>query len=443
MYNYSEDILVEQPTIELFAELGYETANTFHEKLGNNGTLGRETDNEVVLVPRLRAALQRLNPDLPHEAIELAIEELTGDRSAFSPANANREIYQLLKQGIPIRISAGEYEELVEAVRVIDWNDPANNDFFLASQFWISGEMYRKRADLVGFVNGLPLVFMELKATHQRLENAYNDNLRDYKDTIPHIFWYNAFIILSNGNQSKIGSMTAGWEHFFEWKKISNEEEKGVVSLETMIRGTCEKSRLLDIVENFTLFSTAGGASVKLIAQNHQFLGVNNALDAVRSLRENQGRLGVFWHTQGSGKSYSMVFFSQKVLRTIPGNWTFLIVTDREDLDGQIYRNFANTGAVLEDEKRFRADSGESLKRMLNQEDHRYVFTLIQKFHTDHGERYPVLSTRSDIIVITDEAHRSQYDIFAANMRSALPNAAFIGFTGHQGRSGEELTTEV
>src|SRR5438552_1278730 len=210
-----------------------------------------------------------------------------------------------------------------------------------------------------------------------------------------------------------------------------------------MILGTCEKTRLLDIVENFTLFSSAGGASVKLIAKNHQFLGVNNALDAVRSLRENQGRLGVFWHTQGSGKSYSMVFFSQKVLRKIPGNWTFVIVTDREDLDGQIYRNFANTGAVLEDEKRVRADSGESLKRMLNKENHRYLFTLIQKFRTDHGERYPVLSERSDIIVITDEAHRSQYDTFALNMRNALPHAAFIGFTGTPLMAGEELTKSV
>src|SRR6266699_2970842 len=440
MYEYSEDILVEQPTIDLFAALGYETANTFHEKLGKNGTLGRETDNEVVLVRRLRVALRRLNPDLPYEAIELAIEELTRDRSALSPANANREIYQLLKQGIPIRISAGEDAELVEAVRVIDWNSPSNNDFFLASQFWISGEMYKRRADLVGFVNGIPLIFIELKAAHKRLENAYHDNLRDYKDTIPQIFWYNAFIILSNGHQSRIGSMTAGWEHFFEWKKISNEEEKGVVSLETMIRGTCEKRRLLDIVENFTLFSSAGGASVKLIAKNHQFLGVNNALEAVRSLRENQGRLGFFWHTQGSGRNYSIVFFSQKVLRNIPRNWTFLIVTDRQELDEQIYKNFQEVGAVTENE--VHAESGAHLQRLLR-EDHRNIFTLIHKFHNEPGEKYPKLSDRFDIIVITDEAHRTQYDQLALNMRNALPNAAFIGFTGTPLMASEEKTRLV
>jgi len=282
-----------------------------------------------------------------------------------------------------------------------------------------------------------------LKASHKKLELAYQKNLSDYRDTIPQVLWYNAVLILSNGSKARIGSMTAGFEHFSEWKKIDDEKESGLISLDTMIRGVCDKRKLLDLVENFTIYNEAKGDLTKLVAKNHQFLGVNNAIAAVERIKENQGKIGVFWHTQGSGKSYSMVFFSQKVLRTIPGNWTFVIVTDREDLDGQIYRNFANTGAVLEDEKRVRADSAVSLKRMLNEEDHRYVFTLIQKFRTEHGERYPVLSTRSDIIVITDEAHRSQYDIFAANMRSALPNAAFIGFTGTPLMAGEELTKEV
>ena len=257
------------------------------------------------------------------------------------------------------------------------------------------------------------------------------------------MFWFNGFVILSNGSKARIGSMTAGIEHFSEWKKIDDEKEPGLISLETMIRGTCEKTKLLDLVENFTIYNEAKGELTKLVAKNHQLLGVNNAIAAVEHIKANKGKLGVFWHTQGSGKSYSMVFFSQKVLRKIPGDWTFVIVTDRIDLDGQIYRNFANTGALLEDEKRVRADSGDSLKRMLNQENHRYLFTLIQKFSTEHGEKYPVLSTRSDIIVITDEAHRSQYDIFASNMRSALPNAAFIGFTGTPLMAGEERTKEV
>jgi type I restriction enzyme R subunit len=440
----SEDAAIEQPTIALFAELGWETLNCYHENFGPLSLLGRQTMAEVVLLNRLRAAIDKVNPGVSPNAIEIAIQELTKDRSAMSPARANRAIYRILKDGVRVAYKKGDdEEEAVEIIKLIDWSEPGNNDFLLASQFWISGDYGKKRADLVGFVNGIPLVFIELKASHRKLELAYEKNLSDYRDTIPQVLWFNAVIILSNGSKARIGSMTAGFEHFAEWKKIDDEKEPGLISLETMIRGTCEKRKLLDLVENFTLFDERKGDLNKLIAKNHQFLGVNNAIATAERIKENQGKLGVFWHTQGSGKSYSMVFFSQKVLRKIPGNWTFVIVTDREDLDGQIYRNFANTGAVLEDEKRVRADSGESLKRMLNQEDHRYVFTLIQKFHTEHGERYPVLSTRSDIIVITDEAHRSQYDIFAANMRRALPNAAFIGFTGTPLMAGEELTKEV
>ncbi len=442
----SEDAAIEQPTIALFAELGWETLNCYHENFGSLSPLGRETMAEVVLPSRLKAAIEKLNPGLEPEAVEIAVQELTKDRSAMSPARANQAVYKLLQDGVKFSHKPGDdedQEEAVESVTLIDWNEPENNDFFLASQFWISGDYGKKRADLVGVVNGVPLVFIELKASHRKLELAYEKNLSDYRDTIPQVLWYNAVIILSNGSKARIGSMTAGFEHFSEWKKIDDENEPGLISLETMIRGVCEKRKLLDFVENFTIYNEAKGELTKLVAKNHQFLGVNNAIAAVGRLHENRGKLVVFWHTQGSGKSYSMVFFSQKVLRTITGNWTFVIVTDREDLDGQIYRNFANTGALLEDEKRVRAESAVGLRRMLNEEDHRYVFTLIQKFRTEHGERYPVLSTRSDIIVITDEAHRSQYDIFAANMRSALPNAAFIGFTGTPLMAGEERTKEV
>jgi len=440
----SEDAAIEKPTIALFAELGWETLNCYHEHFGPLSLLGRETMADVVLPHRLHAAIEKLNPGVSPNAIDIAVQELTKDRRVLSPARANQAVYKLLKDGIKVSYKKGDDEdETVESIKLVDWNETGNNDFLLASQFWISGEYGKKRADLVGFVNGIPLVFIELKASHKKLKLAYEKNLSDYKDTIPQVFWYNGFIILSNGSKAKIGSMTAGFEHFAEWKKIDEEKEPGLISLETMIRGTCDHRKLLDLVENFTLFDERKGDLNKLIAKNHQFLGVNNAIAAVQEIKANKGRLGVFWHTQGSGKSYSMVFFSQKVLRKIPGNWTFVVVTDREDLDGQIYRNFANTGALLEDEKRVRADSGESLKRMLNQEDHRYVFTLIQKFRTEHGERYPVLSTRSDIIVITDEAHRSQYDIFASNMRNALPSASFIGFTGTPLMAGEELTKEV
>jgi len=442
----SEEAL-ERATIQLFRHLGWDAANCFDEVFGSTPAsprhphLGRETTSDVVLIPHLRDAIEKLNPQLSTEAITLAIEELTRDRSLLSAAHANRELYRLLKDGVKVNVR-GVDGDTVETVRVIDWHTPANNNFFLASQLWISGEMYKRRADLVGFVNGLPLVFIELKTSHRQLKAAYDDNLRDYRNTVPQIFWHNAFIILSNGSESLIGSLTAQWEHFATWKKINDEGEAGIISLETIIRGTCQPDRLLDLVENFILYNESEGNLAKLIAKNHQYLGVNNAITAVNQLKENRGRLGVFWHTQGSGKSYSMVFFAQKILRTLPGNWTFLIVTDRDDLDDQIYKNFADVGAVTEPEERVRAESGESLKQLLS-EDHRYTFTLIQKFHTRGSGAYPKLSDRSDIIVIADEAHRSQYDTFALNMRNALPNAAFIGFTGTPLMAGEEKTREV
>jgi type I restriction enzyme R subunit len=434
---------LETNAIGLFQVLGWEATDCYHENFGASSLLGRETSEQVVLERRLRAALLKLNPGISPLAVDLAVEELSKDRSVLSPVRANQDIYKFLRDGVRVPIRREDDQESIEVVRVVDWDEPGNNDFFLASQFWISGDYGRKRADLVGFVNGLPLVFIELKASHKSLENAYKYNLSDYRTTIPQIFWHDALIILSNGSKSRMGSMTAGWEHFSEWKKINDEGEEGIVSLETMIRGVCEPSRLLDLVENFTLYSEAEGETTKLLAKNHQFLGVNRAIEATEQIKKNQGKLGVFWHTQGSGKSFSMVFFSQKVLRKLPGNWTFVIITDREDLDGQIYRNFASTGAVLEDEKSVRAQSAEHLKALLNSEDHRYLFTLIQKFRTETGETYPKLSDRSDIIVITDEAHRSQYDQFALNMRNALPNAAFIGFTGTPLMAGEERTKQV
>ena len=430
---------LELETIALFEKLGYTTANCYSEWISGTSKLGRETKSEVVLISQLQPALEKLNPHLPKPAINLAIEELTRDRNALILANANREIYNLLKDRVTVTYRNDDGEEITENVTVIDWKNPTNNDFFLASQFWITGELYTRRPDLIGFINGIPLIFIELKASREAVELAYQKNFCDYRKEIPQLFWYNSIVILSNGSISKIASLTATWEYFSDWKKINNEGEQGIISLETIIRGTCDKTKFLDIVENFTLFSEEQGNLIKLVAKNHQYLGVNNCLEAVENIRENQGKLGVFWHTQGSGKSFSMQFFSQKVHRTITGNWTFLIITDRDDLDNQIYKNFAKTGAVTEPEQKVRAHSGEHLKQLLT-EDHRYVFTLIQKFRTSKGETYPKLSDRHNIIVMADEAHRSQYDSWAANMRTALPNAGFIGFTGTPLLVGEEAT---
>ncbi|OQB37775.1 MAG: Type I restriction enzyme EcoR124II R protein [Candidatus Hydrogenedentes bacterium ADurb.Bin179] len=438
---YTEGTLVEQPAIALLAELGWETMDAYGEFDNGASPLGRETRAEVILRSRLRLALLKINSGVAVESIYQAIEELTRDRSRMSLVAANREIYHLLKNGVRVPMPDPEGDgETVEVVRIIDWDNPVNNDYLFCSQFWVTGEMYTRRADLVGFVNGLPLVFIELKAAHRRLETAFTGNLRDYKDTIPQLFWPNGLIILSNGSQSRVGSITAGWEHFAEWKKVDSEKETGRVSLETMLRGVCEPARLLDLVENFCLFQEAPGGLIKLIAKNHQYHGVNNALEALTEIRQRTGKLGVFWHTQGSGKSVAMMFFAQKVLRKIPGNWTFVVVTDRQELDGQIYKNFVSSGVVTEGHAQ--AESSKHLRQLLA-EDHRYIFTLIHKFRTEKGEAHPVLSKRRDIIVITDEAHRTQYDTLALNMRTALPNAEFLAFTGTPLIVGEEKTRQV
>lgn len=441
---YGELALVELPAIDRFASLGWETANLYHETFGVDGTEGRLSEAEVILVRRLRKALERINPGFPASAYDQAIIQLTEDRSKQLPVNANQSFYQLLRDRVKVDVTDDEGNPTTVELSVIDWAHPENNDFLLTQQMWVSGEMYKRRCDLLGFVNGLPLVFIELKAPHVPLKSAYDENLRDYRgQSVPQLFHPNAFILLSNGMQTKVGTLTSAWEHFFEWKRIDDEEEAGSTTLETAIRGLCDKRRLLDMVENFTLFEEARGGLIKKVAKNHQYLGVNKAIAQMVKLRESGDveaakRLGVFWHTQGSGKSLSMVFFTQKILRKLPGKWTFVIVTDRQELDSQIYKTFTATGAITG--AQVQANSGEHLKTLLKQ-DNRYVFSLIQKFHTDKGDTYPQLSERNDIIVITDEAHRSQYDIFALNMRNALPHAAFLGFTGTPLIAGEEERT--
>jgi type I restriction enzyme R subunit len=647
---YTEDQLVEQPAIGLFGELGWQvagpppTAGVAGEPR-DAGLLGRETKGEVVLVPRLRAALEKLNPTLPPEAITAAIDELTRDRSAMLLEQANREVYRLLKEGIPVSVKdtestphpgplpgrggegasrTGNYGALGTArpakvgegkggqttvrVRVIDWEQPANNDFLLVSQFSVTGALYTCRPDLVGFVNGLPLVVIELKKPGVPARAAFDENLTHYKAEIPQLFWFNALLIASNGTDSRVGSLTADWERFFEWKRIEREDEPRRVSLEVMLRGTCDRARLLDLVENFTLFSEHKAGLAKILGQNHQVLGVNAAIaslhrirpdlanpatltpspsptgrgespnyrgglqysglvDRARELRQQQtpaediawellrdrrfeglkfrrqhqignyiadfccpeqkldveldgdvhrspevvakdsqrdaylrsmgytvlrfqnqfvldqpeeflsqiaaelelpstklgapsparsghplplgeGRgegkttssngIGVFWQTQGSGKSFSMVFFAQKVLRKVAGNWTFVVTTDRVELDDQIAKTFKACGAVSEAEgDQCHADSGAHLRELLRG-NHRYVFTLIHKFQTPE-----MLCDRPDVIVLTDEAHRSQYDTLALNMRAALPKALFLAFTGTPLIAGEERTKEV
>ena len=438
---FDEDSLVEQPAIALLTELGWRIATGSGETFGPQGSLGREGRADVVLWPVLRAALARLNPQLPPDAVESALQELARDRSAMGLAAANRELWALLREGVPVLVTDPEHGgRRPERARVVDWDTPQANDFLAVNQLTITGALYTCRPDLVGFVNGLPWLVIEFKKPGVPAKQAFDDNLTSYKHAlngVQQLFWSNSLLIASNGTDGRVGSLTADWERFFEWKRVEREDEPRRVSLEVLLRGVAEPARLLDMAENFTLFSEHKAGLAKVIGQNHQVLGVNNAIFSMQQARAaGHGRGGVFWQTQGSGKSFSMVFFAQKVLRKLAGDWTFVVVTDRMELDDQIARTFAACGALADDADAH-ATSGAQLRELLAG-NRRYVFTLIHKFQTAE-----LLCERRDVIVLVDEAHRSQYDTLALNMRAALPHAMFIAFTGTPLIAGEERTREV
>ncbi len=497
-----EDRLVQETFARHLEEkLGWESVYAWNrETFGPDGTLGRADTKEAVLTRDLRAALERLNPGLPASAVEDAVRALTAYDVNHLKAQHNRDFYRLVRGGVPVEYRDAEGRRKSARARVIDFdNAPGANRFLAVRELVLTGirtPNYNRRADLVCFVNGLPLVFIELKAVYRNIREGFDNNLSDYMDetVIAHAFHHNAFLIVSNGDCARYGSITSKWEHFAEWKRL-DEADKGQVDAERLLDGMLAHGRMLDIVENFILFDDSKpGETRKVIARNHQVLGVNRAVDSVAKQEELKrefpparrllhrivelplepgapagdlpalelaeapspyiprgpveipeqahpglGRLGVFWHTQGSGKSYSMAFFAEKVRRKLEGNFTFLLMTDRHDLDNQIYATF--TGCGIADDNTPRAADGRDLEARLG-ENHRYVFSLIHKFNRDVDPSKPY-SERDDIIVISDEAHRTQAGRLARNMRSALPNAAFIGFTGTPLFRDDELTRRI
>ena len=439
---YSEDTLVQQTTAEyLEQQLGWESVYAYNnEDFGPDSLLGRNSDREVVLTRTLREKLAELNPGLPDAAYDDAVRQITATVASQIIVATNREKHDLVRDGVQVTCRNDKGERVRERLRVFDFAEPTNNDFLCVRELWVRGDLYRRRADIVGFVNGLPLLFIECKNIHRNLKTAFEKNYSDYRDTIPHIFDHNAIVMFGNGAKAKIGSITSKWEHFHEWKRLA-EEEPGVVDMETLLKGVCDKRNFMDLVENFILFDESSGEPKKILARNHQFLGVNRAIESVRERKQRQGKLGVFWHTQGAGKSYSMVMFTRKVHRKLGGNFTFLVLTDRDDLDTQIYKTFAGCGVVDHDRDPCRASSGEHLSRLLAQHKS-HIFSLIQKFNqnVDPDEGY---TQRDDIIVITDEAHRTQYGTLALNIRNALPNASYIGFTGTPLFKEDEITRRV
>ena len=498
----SEDQLVQETFARHLEQvLGWESAYAWNqETFGPDGTLGRADTKEAVLTRDLRAALERLNPDLPASVIQDALRELTVYDVSRSMLQHNRAFYRLVLNGVPVQYRDSQGRQRNARAQVIDFdNAPGSNRFLAVRELKLTGirtPNYNRRADLVCFVNGLPLVFIELKAVYRNIREGFDNNLSDYMDesVIAHAFHHNAFLIVSNGDLARYGSITSGWEHFAEWKRL-DEADKGSVDAEVLLNGMLEHDRLLDIFENFILFDDSKpGATRKVIGRNHQVLGVNRAVDSVARQEElkleyppdqrlrhrviklplespippandsvpslvrarspfipegpvdiierahpDLGRLGVFWHTQGSGKSYSMAFFAEKVRRKLEGNFTFMLMTDRNDLDGQIYRSFVGCGVA--DDKTPRASSGDDLEKLLK-ENHRYLFSLIHKFNKDVDPKHPY-SDRDDIIVISDEAHRTQAGRLARNMRLALPNASFIGFTGTPIFKQDEITRRI
>lgn len=397
----------------------------------NDGT-ERQSKRDCILPNILREALIRINPNIPENIIEEQIKELTQDFSGTDLIDTNYRLYNKIRNGIKINVVKDGKEDF-DFIKLVDFEHPENNTFTAVSQMWIQGRYNWRRPDVILYINGLPVVFIELKNSIVKVEEAYNRNLKDYLKDIPNLFAFNQICVLSNGLETKLGAFNATYDYFFEWLKVNNEKEqlnrKAIkeegVSISYFIEGLLKKDRLIDYIENFVLFNNQ---RIKIIAKNHQYLGVNNLMESMNNRKELQGKLGVFWHTQGSGKSYSMVMFARKVKRKINGNFTFLVITDREDLNTQIHKNFVRT-EVIGTKDECEPKSGEQLRDYLTR-NKEFIFTLIHKFRYDRTKKFPVLSKRDDIIVLVDEAHRTQYKELAENMRTALPNANYIAFTG-------------
>lgn len=440
--DYSERSLVQDSAAALLRdELGWDVSFAYNsEILGENGTFGRNSYHDVILPRCFRTSLKKLNPWIDDEQISEAYSVLEATLSTSSLAQLNEEKYFLIRDGVPVKVKKPSGETETKTASLIDFADPERNSFLAVKELKISGDMHNRRADIVGFVNGLPLLFVECKSNTVDVQSAYSGNYRDYLDVIPHLFYYNAFVMLSNGVEAKVGTIGSKYEFFHEWKRLS-EDGQGCVAFETMLRGICRKENFLDLFENFILYDKFAGNTAKILARNHQYLGVNEAVKAYENRELREGKLGVFWHTQGSGKSYSMVFLAQKIRRKFKGSPTFVVLTDRDDLNAQISETFENCGLLGSNIKasQFLAANGKDLVKKLHGNPS-FIFTLIQKFNKP--DEAPI-KTDHDIIIMSDEAHRSQYGVFANNMLALLPDASRIGFTGTPLLSSDNITARA
>lgn len=405
---------------------------------------GRANAAECILPDVLLASLKRINPQAEESTLQEIVHDLRKDFTGTDMVDTNYSLYLKIRNGINVQVHRNDKEDF-DIIKLIDFDHPNANDFHCVNQMWIKGHYRYRRPDVLLFVNGLPLVFIELKNSTVKVEESYNKNLTSYRQDIPNIFAFNQICVLSNGLQTKMGAWTSSYEFFFEWLRVDNEKEQlnreqiaeHGLSITNLMDGLFHKEKLIDYIENFVLYDNR---RTKIIAKNHQYLGVNNLMESIKRRDEQNGKLGVFWHTQGSGKSYSMVMFVRKVRRKLYGNFTFLVITDREDLDTQIHKTFVRAGVIGNKEETQPKDSAQ-LRDFLKSNKF-MIFTLIHKFKYDKGKKYPLLSERNDIIVLVDEAHRTQYKQLAENMHTGLPNANYIAFTGTPLLGSKRLTNQ-
>ena len=429
--------VVEEATLDWFAELGYETIHG-PDIAPDEPNAERTSYADVVLVDRLRSALARLNPGVPAEILEEAALKVSRTETPSLIEN-NRAFHRMLTEGVDVEYRDEDGRIVYDKVRLVDFDHPDNNDWLTLNQLTVIEGDHNRRPDVVVFVNGLPLALMELKNPtdeNATLRGAYNQ-IQTYKNEIPSLFPFNEVLVISDGVEARVGTLTANPEWFLPWKTIegTNLAPESIPELEVVTKGVFEKRRFLDLVRHFVVFERGPGETTKKMAAYHQFHAVNKAVTSTVDAASPEGdkRVGVVWHTQGSGKSLSMAFYAGKaVLRPEMSNPTLVVLTDRNDLDDQLFGTFSACSDLLRQTPQ-QAGSREHLRELLSVAAGGVVFTTIQKFLPDKGESYPLLSDRRNIVFIADEAHRSQYDFidgFARHMRDALPNASFIGFTG-------------
>ncbi|MBM4326976.1 MAG: type I restriction endonuclease subunit R [Deltaproteobacteria bacterium] len=430
---------VEQAALGWMQNLGYVVLHG-PEIAPDTPDAEREDYGQVVLKRRLRQGLQRLNPQVPSDALEDALRKLTRPDLPSLVAN-NHVIHKYLVEGVPVEYQRRDGSIGGDLVRVFDYDEPDNNEFLAVNQYTVVEDRHERRPDVVLFINGLPVAVIELKNAADEdadIWKAFNQ-LQTYKQQIPSLFAFNEAMVASDGIQARIGTLTANSEWFMPWRTIEGEElaDTHLPQLQVVLEGVFDKRRFLDLIRHFIVFEdVGGGVLVKKMAGYHQYHAVNLALDSTIRAAGAGGdkRVGVVWHTQGSGKSLTMAFYAGRiVLHPAMENPTLVVITDRNDLDDQLYGTFSRCHELLR-QPPVQAQSRLNLRELLTTASGGVVFTTVHKFFPTEGEdQHPLLSDRRNIVVIADEAHRSQYDFidgFARHMREALPNASFIGFTG-------------